>query len=459
MTMVRRPGRNTMPTPIPKVETNPPSRETVLKSEAAKRYLEEHFMKMTQQREMREERMQSLVESLEQTELTQEEKDQIIQEFTREESDYTRFQRSKIRPENYNFITLIGRGGFADVWLVTDKKTEQPYAMKIIRKSDVIVSDQITATRNERDILAIAHNPWIVQLQCSFQDDEHLYLILEFVQGGDLMNALIKVGTFVPKVARFFTAEIVLAVNSVHELGFIHSDLKPDNILIASTGHIKLTDFGIASAYGKSDADYDELLRETQDLMLDNDNPIVPSQTQRHHHRNSIIGTVDYIAPEVLRGDPPNVKNDWWSLGVILYEMLYGFTPFSSDSKNETVFRIINWKKSLRIPASKPVPVSALDLLRHLLCDIENRYGYEEIIHHAFFNGFDFENILQNKTPVKPVCSDPLDTAHFDHFDVTKLDLRANGLLTKLANYAFLGFTYKPKPQSATLAKLGFSFE
>ena len=460
MSVVKRPGRFSAfdPTQIYSEGTQqPPSREAVIKSEATKRYLEQYWNKVNQRYLSREERLRMLQENLEESELTEEQKQEIVADFLKEENEFTRYSRTKLKPENYNFIKLIGRGGFADVWLVTNKKTQDINALKIIRKRDVILSDQVEAVRNERNILAIAKNPWIVKLFCSFQDEDHLYLVLEFVQGGDLMNALVKCKFFPPSVARFFCGEIALALHSVHELGFVHSDLKPDNVLISLSGHIKLTDFGIASQYGKGDKEFTDLLASAQGLMLDSSQPILSTAgVKKHRQRNSIIGSIDYTAPEVLRGGQRTFKSDWWSFGIILYEMIYGFTPFASNSKNETVLRIVNWKKALRIPAGQRVPIQVLDLLKHLLCDEEERYGFKEIIAHPFFAGFDFNDPFSQKTPIKPNVSDPLDTAHFDSFEnVKKEDLRASASLSKLADFVFHGFSYKAKPPSSTLAKFG----
>ena len=460
MSVVRRSSRCASSPTMPKAPTKPPSKETVVKSEMVKRYLEEYWYKISQQRASREERYNFLQQRLQESNLSEEEKQEVIEEFKKEETDFTRFSRSKLKPDNFTYIDLIGRGGFADVWLVTDK-SKQIYALKIIRKKDVILNDQITAVRNERDILAISHNPWIVKLFCSFQDEEHLYLVLEFVQGGDIMNALGRIGTFPPQVARFFCAEIALALHSVHQLGFVHSDLKPDNILITPSGHIKLTDFGIASNYDKHDTEYHDLLASAHELLVTSgdreDNSFLPMGTCRHRKRNSVIGTVDYTAPEVLAGEPPSEKSDWWSFGVILFEMLYGYAPFSCESQKETALRVINWRKSLRIPINQRIQVHALMLLKQLLCDKKDRIGFEEIIKHPFFNGFNFDDIKSNKPPMRPICTDPLSTEHFEKYDVQPEDLRASATLTKLASFLFLGFTYKQKPPSVALAKLGIT--
>lgn len=453
MSIVRRTARSNINSPI-STDAFEPSRETVMKAEASKRYLENFFMKKNEQFETRKSDISNLYKALDQMNLTEEERNAILNQYHEEETNYTRLQRQKLRPENFNYIKLIGRGGFADVWLVTDKKN-QVYALKIIRKSDVILNDQVQSVINERNILSKANNNWIVNLHSSFQDQDHLYLLLDFVQGGDLMNALIKLNSFPPAVCKFFAGEIALALHYVHQLGYVHSDVKPDNILINNDGHIKLTDFGIASSYNKADNDYGQLIDNYQDLFIENANIVSTANNRRHRQRNSIIGTIDYVAPEVIMGEKTSDKSDWWSFGVILYEMFYGFTPFACESKQETAMRIVHWRKSLRIPANQRIPTVALDLIRKLLCDKEDRIGFEEIIAHPFFKGFDFNNYMANNPPMRPQNTDPLDTQHFDTYEVSADELRASSCLSQLASFAFLGFSYKAKPHSQVLARIG----
>ena len=271
------------------------------------------------------------------------------------------------------------------------------------------------------------------------------------------MTALIKRGTFNLPTARFFAGEIAIALHSIHQQHFLHSDLKPDNILIAQNGHIKLTDFGLSTNYLKNDNERKRLLDEIQELMIEQCQ-ISRDQYATFHERGKAIGTCGYTAPEILRGHEPTILSDYWSLGVILYEMLFGYPPFPGKSLQETALRILHWCRALRYPADKNVPAEAIDLLKHLLCEPENRYQFEQIAAHPFFAGFNFECVDANIPPMIPIIRFPTDTAHFDEIEPDG-DEGFGALLPcepDLAKFAFLGYTYKQKPRGlAMMPKIG----
>lgn len=460
MTVVRRPAYATHSCPTPggndfwdTALAPTPSRQTQLKSETARRYLEEHFISFMQESEARKERFERFYSQIENSNLTTEEKEALFQQFNNEETEYSRISRTKLKSARYQRIRLIGKGGFGNVWLVQDKSTSELFALKVLKKSDIILKDQLVNVRTERDILSAAINEWIVQLQYSFQDDNYLYLVLEYMCGGDLMTALIKKSVFDERATRFFAGEIILALHSIHIMNFIHRDLKPDNILIGSKGHIKLTDFGLSS-YTKSDERFKELLGEIQEMMLEQNNLASPYGT--HHERNNnAAGTCYYTAPEVLRSQPATTASDYWSLGVIIYEMLYGCPPFVGRSPQETALRILRWKRALRFPPKEDVSQDAVDLMKHLLCDPEQRLTFEQLIQHPFFRGFNFEHWEFNIPPFVPIIHSPTDTTHFDDFqeenEVEGLSSLPND---DLAKFAFLGYTFKQRPHSITMAKL-----
>lgn len=227
--------------------------------------------------------------------------------------------------------------------------------------------------------------------------------------------------------------------------------------MIDKTGHIKLSDFGISSQYGKQDRNYQNLLEAARQYMIKNEHNMIlsTSDTKSSKKNKTVLGSLEYIAPEVLYGQQPTYKSDFWSLGIMIYEMAYGFTPFTSDSKAFTAIQIVNWKKSLRFPTNTRHPVTLISLLSGLLCDVENRFGFEELINHPFFQGFDFEHPFNNKPPMHPNLSDPLDTSFFSNFDnIPREELRGAESITDLADIAFKGYTYKAKRPSNVLSRL-----
>lgn len=425
------------------------SRRSQLKADIAKLYLEQHFAGIIDEAAERKKRHGEFLQRIDDTSITEEERDSLIQQFIKEESELRRLTRSRLKIGLYEKIKMIGKGGFGEVWLAMDKATSQLYALKILRKSDIIKGDQLLNVRNERDLLCSVHNPWIVKMHRSFQDEHRLYLVLEYVPGGDLMTALIRLDKFNELTARFFAGEIALALNSIHQMNYVHCDLKPDNILLGTDGHIKLTDFGLSTRFAVHEEHFKELMGGLQDELLGREPP-----SCFHHQRASCIGTYDYSAPEVLRGQPPNAASDYWSLGIILYEMLYGYNPFYGRSPQEIALRIIHFEHSLRFPNDPNVSKLAIDLIKHLLCKPEERYGLTQMINHPFFDGFDFSEPQINQPPLVPSITYPTDTSHFDDFDVYEEPSEELPGDSSMTRFAFQGFTYKEKPCRESVMRL-----
>ena len=248
---------------------------------------------------------------------------------------------------DYDPLKIIGRGAFGEVRVCRDKKTREVVAIKKMKKNEMIYKNQVAHVRAERDILALAKNPWIVELKCSFQDDKFLYLVMEFLQGGDLMTLLMEKDILSEEESRFYIAETILAVESVHKLNYIHRDLKPDNLLIGRDGHVKLSDFGLCKHVEirprNQDKVHENLRRD--DLTTEGTNPNNMNRNlynKRQEYKRSrklaysTVGTPDYIAPEVFGQGGYNETVDWWSVGAILFEMLVGYPPFFSDEPSVT---------------------------------------------------------------------------------------------------------------------------
>merc|ERR1719361_271863 len=306
--------------------------------------------------------------------------------------------------------------------------------MKTLKKVEVLKRNQVAHVKAERDILAEADNEWVVKLYYSFQDRDNLYFVMEYVPGGDLMSKLIRDQLFDEDLARFYIAELTCAVEEVHKLGFIHRDIKPDNILIDADGHIKLTDFGLCTGFrwthnSKYYQNNGKILNghSRQDSMdpgnldLDSGRCSCPSSSthgmkplerrrKREHQRclaHSLVGTPNYIAPEVLQRQGYTQQCDWWSVGVILYEMLVGQPPFLANSPAETQYKVINWQSYISIPRTAGLSGEARDLILQLCTGADRRVGRnggsEEIKNHQFFKGIDFNSQLRMKeAPHKP---------------------------------------------------------
>jgi serine/threonine kinase 38 len=337
-----------------------------VKSEAAKRFLTANWEKMFHQREERDARAVVFKERLRASSLSAQERKLEVKRFSQTESQMTRFSRVKPSLRDFRKVKIIGRGGSGVIWLVRDRMDSAYYAMKVINKLNIIVNEHAGSVKSERTVLSSLDNPWIVTLYCSFQDPENLYLVLEFVQGGDLLALLSRAVVLDEPTARFYIAEIALAIQSVHDLGFVHRDIKPDNILLTTRGHIKLADFGLSTEFEKRDTAFRQVLEELKALLIGGGGgaPLPPPPTTRRPC--SVVGTVDYIAPEVLSQEEYDARCDWWSLGIIVSEMLFGVRPFASRTPTETALKIVRWRSHLNFPsvpklsetAIAPIPAS-----------------------------------------------------------------------------------------------------
>ncbi|KAM5133673.1 myotonin-protein kinase isoform 3-T3 [Callospermophilus lateralis] len=309
-----------------------------------------------------------------------------------------RLKEVRLQRDDFEILKVIGRGAFSEVAVVKMKQTGQVYAMKIMNKWDMLKRGEVSCFREERDVLANGDRRWITQLHFAFQDENYLYLVMEYYVGGDLLTLLSKFGERIPaEMARFYLAEIVMAIDSVHQLGYVHRDIKPDNILLDRCGHIRLADFGSC-------------------LKLRADGTV----------RSLVaVGTPDYLSPEILQavGGGPGTGSygpecDWWALGVFAYEMFYGQTPFYADSTAETYGKIVHYKEHLSLPlADTGVPEEARDLIQGLLCPAEirlGRGGADDFRKHPFFFGLDWEGLRDSLPPFIPDFEGATDTCNFD---------------------------------------------
>lgn len=413
-------------------------------------------------------------------------KNRYKQKFILRQTQFFRLKRTKLTAADFHTVQVIGKGAFGEVKLVQKKDNGKVFAMKTLLKSEMFKRNELAHIKAERDILAQSDTPWVVALHYSFQDAKYLYLIMEFLPGGDLMTLLIRLNTFTEDITKFYMAECVLAIEEVHKLGYIHRDIKPDNILIGSDGHIKLSDFGLATGFHKThDANYYRKLLEkgmniNTNSAFNNKNKrnttIVDSiqltmsnneriQTWRKSKRRmlaySTVGTPNYIAPEVFTNEGYGHECDWWSLGAIMYECLIGYPPFCSDTNQETYMKIVNWRHSLEFPDDVHLSIQSEDLIKRFLCDSRNRIGgpggATEIKNHAFFRGVDWNSIRQIQAPFVPRLTSMTDTRFFPIDELEQMpespflnspDNNGNGanggglLDDGLGDLPFIGYTY-----------------
>ncbi|KAI6164611.1 kinase-like domain-containing protein [Pisolithus thermaeus] len=421
------------------------SSDAVSRSTAAKLKLESYYKLAVDAAIERNSRRVELEQKINQGIIPNEAKDREIRKYRRLESQHLRLRRTKIRLSDFRTVKVIGK-----VRLVQKMDTGKVYAMKTLQKAEMLKRDQLAHIRAERDLLAESTSPWVVQLFYSFQDPLYLYLIMEFLPGGDLMTMLMKYDVFSEDVTRFYMAECILAIQAVHDLGYIHRDIKPDNILIDKNGHLKLSDFGLSTGlHKKTDADYYKRLLD-QGQAEGICYAIVREQiaTWKANRRKlaySTVGTPDYIAPEVFMLKGYGKECDWWSLGAIMFECLVGYAPFCSENPSDTYKKIIDWPQYLYLPEEVHLSQEAEHLIRSMMTWAPQRLGVNEIKSHPFFYGADWDNLRYIAPPFVPALSSVTDTTYFPTDELNNLpeQLEAVEQVGSDKDLAFLGFTFK----------------
>ncbi|CAO2820793.1 unnamed protein product [Amaranthus hypochondriacus] len=274
--------------------------------------------------------------------------------------------RNLIGVNDFEVLKVVGKGGFAKVYQVKKKGSiDEIYAMKVIRKDKIIQKDHVHYINLEREILSKVDHPFITKLIYSFQTKYRLYLVMDFVNGGELLYQLDQHGLFKEDLGRLYAAEIVSAIAYLHDKGIMHRDLKPENVLLGSDGHVMLTDFGLAKQF-------DDTTRT-----------------------NSMVGTIEYIAPEIILGKGHSKAVDWWSVGILIYEMLSGELPFTCRDKYKLQKKIINDK--MKLP--KFLSREAHSLLKGLLQKEPSKRlgsganGADEIRRHRWFKGINWKKL------------------------------------------------------------------
>jgi len=392
-----------------------------------------------------------------------------LEEYGKKETEYLRLKRTRLGLADFRKQRVIGRGAFGEVRLVQKKDTGNMYAMKVLNKKKMMLKDQEAHVRAEKDLLVEAkESNWLVTMYYSFQDKKNLYLIMEFLQGGDLMTLLMKRNELTHEETKFIMAECVLAIDSMHKMGFIHRDIKPDNILLDRSGHIKLTDFGLCT--GLKQAHKTEFYKKAQvdPLSVTGKDFVNNGQKRENWKKNrrtlaySTVGTPDYIAVEVFERNGYSKDCDWWSLGVIMYECLVGYPPFCSDSAQETYNKIMSWQNSLIFPPEYPLQNSAISLIRSLIISQNRRLGKNGLSQfkaHAFFRGIDWDNIREREHNTIQFDIDGMDDCrNFDQFSSeeeqseSEEDEEESDKKMDAKDWVFMNYTFK-RFESFTMKK------
>ena len=388
-----------------------------------------------------------------------------------------RKRRTRLRHGDFQILTQVGQGGYGQVYLAQKKDTREVCALKIMSKKLLFKLDEVRHILTERDILTAAKSEWLVKLLYAFQDDKSIYLAMEYVPGGDFRTLLNNTGVLHNRHARFYVAEMFACVDSLHTLGYIHRDLKPENFLIDAQGHVKLTDFGLAA--GMLSPIKIESMRVRLEAVGDTRVPFgrVPveqrtASERREGYRSlrqreglayakSIVGSPDYMAPEVLHGETYDFSVDYWSLGCMLYEALAGFPPFAGSSVDETWHNLRHWRQSFAKPdfddPNYYLSPRTWDLITRLVADKQQRFaGFADIKAHAYFAEVDFKKIREQRAPFVPELDSETDAGYFDDFsneaDMAKykeVHDKQNALENmadrdeKMGKGLFVGFTFR----------------
>ncbi|KAI8926787.1 serine/threonine protein kinase 15, partial [Entophlyctis helioformis] len=339
--------------------------------------------------------------------------------------------------DDFEIIKPISRGAFGKVYLAKKRTTQDAYAIKVIRKDDMIRKNMVSQVLAERHVLSLSNNPFVVRLFYAFHTKEYLYLVMEYlleecrlcVNAGDLSSLLSAWGVFPESMCAIYGAEVALALSYLHANGITHRDLKPDNMLITSEGHIKLTDFGLSRI---TVAEQESVLQVTSpnsalSVNGSRNNSSLPRKVSRKEQQQAraasnkaVLGTPDYLAPELLLGLGHGPEVDWWSFGVCLYEWVVGCPPFMDESI-EGIFRnILDYSRcsqdfDIEWPDEDGMTSACKDLIKRLLDpDVKTRMRSMGIKTHEFFMQIDWEHVRDQAPPFVPRPVDLTDTSYFD---------------------------------------------
>eukprot|EP01118_Nematostelium_gracile_P008179 TRINITY_DN2705_c0_g1_i4.p1 TRINITY_DN2705_c0_g1~~TRINITY_DN2705_c0_g1_i4.p1 ORF type:complete len:678 (+),score=142.44 TRINITY_DN2705_c0_g1_i4:102-2135(+) len=403
-----------------------PSAQTLARSKAMKNYFEEYYWELLAYLQGRSKREKNLKKTLQSDGKNKFQQESLVREHLKKETTILRSRRLCGRLNDFTLLKRIGKGAYGEVFLVQKKNTKEFLALKKLSKANLHVKNQIAHVTAEKDVLKEADSSWLVRLYYTFQDSEYIYFAMDFIPGGDLRAYMENMGDLPESQSRMYMAEMLQAVDSLHLLGYIHRDLKPDNFLIDKNGHLKLADFGL-SKKGVLESYKEPFNGQLPAVKLFAPSVLTKKGSWKGKRESvhrakaySLVGSPDYMAVEILRGGGYEWEADWWSLGCILYEMLVGFPPFNGETPHEVFRNVLDYKNLLENPQTEDdsfiINDAAWDLITKLICEPEVRLGREsvqEIRNQPFFQDFDWEHVREMKPDFIPQLSSETDTKYF----------------------------------------------
>ncbi|KAF8211295.1 Pkinase-domain-containing protein [Mycena galopus ATCC 62051] len=328
-------------------------------------------------------------------------------------SNSIKVRQVEVGPSSFVKIKMLGKGDVGKVYLVREKKTDKLFAMKVLSKKEMIERKKIKRALTEQEILATANHPFIVTLYHSFQSEGYLFFCMEYCMGGEFFRALqTRPGKCLPEeAARFYAAEVVAALEYLHLMGFIYRDLKPENILLHQSGHIMLSDFDLAKQSNEPGGMPVMIQSETNGV------PLVDTMSCTVNFRtNSFVGTEEYIAPEVIAAQGHTAAVDWWTLGILIYEMIYATTPFKGAERNDTFANIrdspVHFKDNPKVSqAGKDCVTRLLD--KRERSRLGSKSGASEVKQHKWFAKINWGLLRNTRPPIIPSLSNGQDAVNF----------------------------------------------
>ncbi|ORX63888.1 kinase-like protein [Basidiobolus meristosporus CBS 931.73] len=448
---------------------------TKRKSVACQVYFLEYYSEKLSYMQRRQNRYAEYKKSVEDPKLTISEREEKWNQYRTKESIFLRKRRTRTNANQFHLLTQVGQGGYGQVYLARKKDTDEICALKKMNKKHLAKNNEIQHILNERDVLTAANSPWLVQLFYAFQDLDHVYLAMEYVPGGDLRSLLNSSGSVAEVHSRFYIAEMLLAVNALHRLGYIHRDLKPENFLIDGSGHLKLTDFGLST--GSLNPTKIKTLKNKLDEATSHQVVYRSSIERRSIHRSirqnhlewaySLVGSADYLAPEILVNKGYDFLVDFWSIGCIAYEFLAGYPPFAGSSMQEVWSNVYHWEKVLERPeleGGESISDEAWDMICMFITDRKKRVSsMSKIQNHPFFKDLEWGTVRDTAAPpFIPQLDSEVDASYFDDFnspenlalykevfDKQEALEKATEAKDPIPRSAFVGFTFQRKDRRA----------